>query len=266
MRITLSTLPASMVADGNKITMLTCYDASFAAVLDEAGVDTLLDRGFARHGAAGSRDDAAGDARADGVSHGLRRARQQSARSSSPTCPSAASRCGPAETFRNAAQLMAAGAHMVKIEGGAPMVETVAFLTRRGIPVCGHVGLTPQSVTSSAATGAGQGGRRRRSACSRRRAQAREGRRRHDRAGSDSGRGSRRTSPQRSAFPQSASARASTARGRCSCCTTCSTFIPARRRSSSRTSCGPRAASRRPSRRYVKEVKAKTFPGPEHAF
>ncbi|HET7597945.1 MAG TPA: 3-methyl-2-oxobutanoate hydroxymethyltransferase, partial [Burkholderiales bacterium] len=48
--------------------------------------------------------------------------------------------------FRNAADIMAAGAHMVKIEGGKPMLETIEFLTRRGIPVCGHLGLTPQSV------------------------------------------------------------------------------------------------------------------------
>src|SRR5690606_36413995 len=43
-------------------------------------------------------------------------------------------------------RLMAAGAHMVKLEGGAVMQETVRFLVERGIPVCGHLGLTPQSV------------------------------------------------------------------------------------------------------------------------
>jgi 3-methyl-2-oxobutanoate hydroxymethyltransferase len=52
----------------------------------------------------------------------------------------------PRETFAHAAQLMAAGAQMVKIEGGAAMAETMRFLTERGIPVCGHLGLTPQSV------------------------------------------------------------------------------------------------------------------------
>ena len=48
--------------------------------------------------------------------------------------------------FRNAARLMAAGAQMVKLEGGATMVETTRFLVERGIPVCAHIGLTPQSV------------------------------------------------------------------------------------------------------------------------
>jgi 3-methyl-2-oxobutanoate hydroxymethyltransferase len=52
----------------------------------------------------------------------------------------------PQHTFSNAAEIMAAGAQMVKIEGGQPMLETMRFLTARGIPVCGHLGLTPQSV------------------------------------------------------------------------------------------------------------------------
>ncbi|KFI28729.1 3-methyl-2-oxobutanoate hydroxymethyltransferase [Haematobacter massiliensis] len=55
----------------------------------------------------------------------------------------------PAQAFRNAARLMAeTGAQAVKLEGGLHMAETVAFLTARGIPVMGHVGLTPQSVNA----------------------------------------------------------------------------------------------------------------------
>jgi 3-methyl-2-oxobutanoate hydroxymethyltransferase len=60
--------------------------------------------------------------------------------------PFGTSQISPRETFVHAAQLMAAGAHMVKIEGGEAMVETIAFLVARGIPVCSHIGLTPQSV------------------------------------------------------------------------------------------------------------------------
>jgi 3-methyl-2-oxobutanoate hydroxymethyltransferase len=52
----------------------------------------------------------------------------------------------PSQAFRSAAELMAAGAQMVKIEGGAEFAETVRFLTQRGVPVCAHLGLTPQSV------------------------------------------------------------------------------------------------------------------------
>lgn len=52
----------------------------------------------------------------------------------------------PAQAFASAARLVKAGADIVKIEGGAPMVETVAFLSARAIPVCAHIGLTPQHV------------------------------------------------------------------------------------------------------------------------
>ena len=52
----------------------------------------------------------------------------------------------PSQAMRNAARLMAAGAQMVKLEGGREMAPTVQFLTARGVPVCGHIGLTPQSV------------------------------------------------------------------------------------------------------------------------
>lgn len=56
---------------------------------------------------------------------------------------------GPAQAMRNAARLMAeTGCQAVKLEGGRHMAETVAFLTRRGIPVMGHVGLTPQAVNA----------------------------------------------------------------------------------------------------------------------
>jgi len=54
----------------------------------------------------------------------------------------------PQQAFRSAARMMAAGAQMVKLEGGSTMVETTRFLVDRGIPVCAHIGLTPQSVNT----------------------------------------------------------------------------------------------------------------------
>lgn len=55
----------------------------------------------------------------------------------------------PAQAYRNAARLMAeTGAPAVKLEGGAHMAETIAFLSRRGVPVMAHIGLTPQSVNT----------------------------------------------------------------------------------------------------------------------
>ncbi len=53
-----------------------------------------------------------------------------------------------AQAARNCARMLAAGAQMVKLEGGAVMAETTRFLVQRGIPVCAHIGLTPQSVNT----------------------------------------------------------------------------------------------------------------------
>lgn len=56
---------------------------------------------------------------------------------------------GPQQAFRNAARVLKeTGAGAVKIEGGSHMAETVAFLVRRGVPVMGHVGLTPQAINT----------------------------------------------------------------------------------------------------------------------
>lgn len=52
----------------------------------------------------------------------------------------------PEDALKNSARIMQAGAHMVKLEGGAWLAETVNMLSERGIPVCAHIGLTPQSV------------------------------------------------------------------------------------------------------------------------
>jgi 3-methyl-2-oxobutanoate hydroxymethyltransferase len=144
MRITLNTLH-KMVQDGEKIAVLTSYDASFAGLLENAGVEVLLvgdSLGMVLQGhestlpvtlsemAYHTRCVATGSKRAFIVAD----------------MPFGTFQVSPQQTFENAAQLMAAGAHMVKLEGGEAVVESVDFLTKRGIPVCGHLGLTPQSV------------------------------------------------------------------------------------------------------------------------
>jgi 3-methyl-2-oxobutanoate hydroxymethyltransferase len=144
MRITLTTLH-KMAQEGSKIVMLTCYDASFASVLEEAGVETLLigdSLGNVLQGHESTLPVKLSDMvyHTECVGRGSKRAFIVSDLSFGSF------QVSPAETFRNAAQLMAAGAHMVKLEGGRPMLETIEFLTDRGIPVCGHLGLTPQSV------------------------------------------------------------------------------------------------------------------------
>jgi 3-methyl-2-oxobutanoate hydroxymethyltransferase len=144
MRITLNTLQ-KMAQEGNKITMLTCYDASFAALLEEAGVESLLigdSLGMVLQG----HESTLPVSLRDVVYHTACVARGAKRAFIIGDMPFGTFQISAQEAFRNAADIMAAGAHMVKIEGGKPMLETIDFLTRRGIPVCGHLGLTPQSV------------------------------------------------------------------------------------------------------------------------
>lgn len=144
MRITLSTLH-KMTQDGDKITMLTCYDASFAALLEAAGVETLLIGDSLGNVLQGHETTLPVTLR-DILYHTACVARGAKRAFIIGDMPFGTSQLGPADTFRNAAEIMAAGAQMVKLEGGQPMAETIAFLVQRGVPVCGHLGLTPQSV------------------------------------------------------------------------------------------------------------------------
>jgi len=144
MRITLSTLH-KIAQDGNRIAMLTCYDASFAAVLEAAGVDSLLVGDSLGNVLQGHETTLPVTLR-DMVYHTECVARGSKRAFIIGDMPFGTFQVSPQETFRNAAEIMAAGAHMVKIEGGTPMLETVEFLVTRGVPVCGHLGLTPQSV------------------------------------------------------------------------------------------------------------------------
>jgi len=130
---------------GEKIAMLTCYDASFAALAEMAGVEMLLvgdSLGMVIQGHKTTLpvtlDETAYHVRA--VARGARRAMVVA------DMPFGTYQAGDASAFANAARLLAAGAHMVKLEGGRVMHATVRFLVDRGIPVCGHIGLTPQSV------------------------------------------------------------------------------------------------------------------------
>ena len=144
MRTTLSKLQA-FHDSGEKISVLTCYDASFAALLEAQGVDVLLvgdSLGMVLQG----HETTLPVTIADMIYHTrcvVRGAQQAFVIADMPFGTSQAS---PRETFAYAVQLMAVGAQMVKLEGGAEMAETVNFLTMRGVPVCGHIGLTPQSV------------------------------------------------------------------------------------------------------------------------
>ena len=144
MRITLSTL-LKMKHDGDMITMLTCYDASFAALLEAAGVETLLIGDSLGNVLQGHETTLPVTLR-DIVYHTACVARGAKRAFIIGDMPFGTFQLSPPETFRNAAEIMAAGAQMVKLEGGKPVAETIEYLVSRGIPVCAHLGLTPQSV------------------------------------------------------------------------------------------------------------------------
>ena len=131
--------------DGQRIAMLTCYDASFAATLDAAGVDSLL-VGDSLGNVLQGHDTTLPVTLRDMVYHTQCVVRGSKRAFLITDMPWGSYQESPAQAFRNAAELMAAGAQMVKLEGGAEFAETVRFLTQRGVPVCAHLGLTPQSV------------------------------------------------------------------------------------------------------------------------
>jgi 3-methyl-2-oxobutanoate hydroxymethyltransferase len=139
-----------MLADGEKITMLTAYDASFAAVADLAGIEIILvgdSLGMVCQGHNSTLPVTLDDMRyhTECVARGLQK---QNGRPLVLGDMPFGSYATPEQAFRSASVLMQAGAHMVKLEGGAWLAPTVEFLVTRGIPVCSHIGLTPQSVNT----------------------------------------------------------------------------------------------------------------------
>ncbi len=136
---------AKLYAAGEKIAMFTCYDASFARLLDGAGVDSIL-IGDSLGNVIQGHDTTLPVTVADIAYHTAAVKRGSDRPFIIADMPFGSYQESPEQAFRNAVALMAAGAQMVKLEGGREMAATVAFLVSRGIPVCGHLGLTPQSV------------------------------------------------------------------------------------------------------------------------
>lgn len=140
------TIPAlfALRAAGEKITMLTCYDASFAALMDRCGVEVLL-VGDSLGMVCAGYDSTLPVTLADVAYHTASVARGNKNALVLADMPFGSYTTREA-AHDNAVKLMQAGAQMVKIEGGAWLADTVRFLTERGIPVCAHIGLTPQFV------------------------------------------------------------------------------------------------------------------------
>ena len=140
---------AQMREAGEKITMLTAYDATFAAVADAAGVECILvgdSLGMVCQGLPStvgvSLDTMA--YHTESVTRGLHRV--QGTAWVVADLPFGSYHESREQALQSASRLMQAGAHMVKLEGGGWTAPTVQFLVERGIPVCAHLGLTPQTV------------------------------------------------------------------------------------------------------------------------
>ena len=140
---------AQLHASGERISMLTAYDATFAAVADAAGVECLLvgdSLGMVCQGLPSTVGVSLDAMRyhTESVSRGLHRV--QGTAWLIADLPFGSYHESPEQALRSATTLMQAGAHMVKLEGGGWTAPTVRFLVERGIPVCAHLGLTPQTV------------------------------------------------------------------------------------------------------------------------
>jgi 3-methyl-2-oxobutanoate hydroxymethyltransferase len=134
---------------GEKIAMITAYDATFAAVADAAGIECILvgdSLGMVCRGLHSTVGVTLEDMRyhTESVARGLRRA--QGTAWLIGDMPFGTYQESREQAVRSASVLMQAGAHMVKLEGGGWTTDTVRFLVERGIPVCAHLGLTPQTV------------------------------------------------------------------------------------------------------------------------
>jgi 3-methyl-2-oxobutanoate hydroxymethyltransferase len=131
---------------GERIVMLTCYDALFARLLEAAGVDVLLVGDSVNEVLAGAETTLS--ATLEQMLYHTKSVRRGSAHAL-VVCdlPFLSYQVSREEAIRNAGRaLQETGCHAVKLEGGQPMAETVRALVDVGIPVMGHLGLTPQSV------------------------------------------------------------------------------------------------------------------------
>nr|WP_136251466.1 3-methyl-2-oxobutanoate hydroxymethyltransferase [Ningiella ruwaisensis] len=142
-KVTVSSL-LNMKKDGEKIAALTAYDASFAKLFDEMQIDVLLigdSLGMVLKG-----EDSTLGVSIDDVAYHTQCVRNGAQRAFVVADMPFMTYSTPALAYEQAAKLMRSGASMVKLEGGEWLLETIHGLVERSVPVCGHLGLTPQSV------------------------------------------------------------------------------------------------------------------------
>ncbi len=130
---------------GEKIVMITAYDALFARIFDDAGVDTIL-VGDSLGQVVLGLPSTLGVTMEDMVRHTEAAARGTTRAFLIADMPFLSFQTGPEDAIRNAGRLLQAGAEGVKLEGGRNVESVIRAIARCDIPVMGHVGLTPQSV------------------------------------------------------------------------------------------------------------------------
>ncbi|ABO88933.1 3-methyl-2-oxobutanoate hydroxymethyltransferase [Aeromonas salmonicida subsp. salmonicida] len=133
-----------MKQDDQKITAITAYDASFAKLFDDEGAHVLLIGDSLGMVLQGGQDTLA--VSVDEMVYHTRCVARGASNALIIADMPFMSYATPEQTYQTAARLMAAGARMVKMEGGDWLCDSIRHLTRNGVPVCGHLGLTPQSV------------------------------------------------------------------------------------------------------------------------
>ncbi len=141
--ITINTL-SELKRGGEKFPVVTAYDSTFARLAEQAGIEVLL-VGDSLGNVMLGYSSTIPVSMADMVHHTAAVCRGSTKAFVIADLPFMAYATAE-QAMTNAAALMQAGTQMVKLEGGAWLAETVAMLTERGVPVCGHLGLTPQSV------------------------------------------------------------------------------------------------------------------------
>jgi len=144
-KITISTLDKKKAA-GEKFVCITAYDATFARIISEAGAETILvgdSLGMVLQGH-DSTIPVSMDHMAYHTECVCRAAPDSLVLADMPFMTYST----PEQAMENATRLMQAGAQMVKMEGGTWLSDTISMLVERGVPVCAHLGLTPQSVNT----------------------------------------------------------------------------------------------------------------------
>jgi 3-methyl-2-oxobutanoate hydroxymethyltransferase len=144
-KVTVNTLQAHK-ATGEKFSVITGYDATFGSLIEQAGIEVILvgdSLGMVLQG----HDSTLPTTIEDMAYHTACLSRGCTKPLVIGDLPFG-SYSTLEQTLTNASTLMRAGAHMVKLEGGEWLLDSINAMTKRGIPVCAHLGLTPQSVNA----------------------------------------------------------------------------------------------------------------------